>query len=124
MSKIKIKWSINSVNSKSNKNYTNGIINNNMITYKDNTCLVNLFIENNIVKLRRECDEFNQELIFELDNNHMSSYYIKDMNLEVKLETLTNKLNIKDNKISIEYDLYMNDEFSDTFRYIIEWEKI
>ena len=124
MSKIKIKWSINSVSSKSIKNYTNGIINNNIITYKDNNCLVNLFVENNIVKLIRECDEFNQELIFELDTNHISSYYIKDMNLEVKLETLTNKLNIKDNKISIEYDLYMNDEFSDTFKYIIEWEKI
>ena len=53
-----------------------------------------------------------------------SKYVIKDMGIEIKLESKTKNLIINDNKIMVEYDLFMNGEFSDSFKYEVEWSDL
>ena len=63
------------------------------------------------------------ELNLEFQNNKsiITSYHIKDLNINIKVETKTKKLVINQNSVLINYDLYMNDEFSDNFQYELEW---
>jgi molecular chaperone Hsp33 len=49
---------------------------------------------------------------------------IKDMGLKVKLETKTRQIIIKDKNIYVSYDLFMNDSFSDSFTYKLEWRDL
>jgi hypothetical protein len=46
------------------------------------------------------------------------------MKLEIKLESKTKKLIINDHNIEVEYDLFMNGEFSDSFKYELEWRDL
>ena len=63
-------------------------------------------------------------LEFEKNKSIITKYVIKDMGIEVKLESKTKELIINDNNIIIEYDLYMNGEFSDRFKYELEWSDL
>lgn len=63
-------------------------------------------------------------LEFEKNKSIITKYVIKDMGIELKLESITKELVINDNNIIIEYDLYMNGEFSDRFKYELEWSDL
>ena len=63
-------------------------------------------------------------LEFEKNKSIITKYVIKDLGIELKLESITKELVINDNNIIIEYDLYMNGEFSDRFKYELEWRDL
>lgn len=124
MSKIKINSSISGKESLEYKTSTNGIKNDNMITYKDYNSLVNIVLFESIVSIKRENDEMIQTLKFERNKENKTNYFIKELNMDITLKTKTKDLIITKNSINIKYELYMNEEYSDTFTYFLEWSDL
>ena len=124
MSKIKIKAVIFS---KENKYVTENKLalkKDNDITYNDNGSLICVSINSEKVLLRKEKKDIKLNLEFEEGKSLISFYLIKDLNIKIKIETKTKSLKINDNFIKIEYDLFMNNEFSDSFTYNLEWSDL
>ncbi len=116
MSKIKIKTTINGkiVEFK-------GIKKQNSIIYKDSDILVSIIIDN-ILKIKRENDEFKLELNF-IKNKQTKVYYVLkkyNQNLEFLLET--KKLDIGKNYIEVLYHIV--DSNDDDISFMLEFEEI
>lgn len=94
-----------------------GIKTNNKIVYKENDITVTILIFDNKIEMNRTCNEYKINFIFEKEKNTMSKYNVFGMPKEFLLETKTNKLNIYDNKIELEYELEGN-----KFTYSVVWE--
>ncbi len=124
MSKIKIKVAIFSKDEKPYIENKLAIKRDNNITYYDNGSLISLLIKQNKVILRKNNKDIKLNLEFEKDKSLTGFYFIKDLNIKIKAKAKTKKLKINDNSIKIEYDLFMNDEFSDSFIYNIEWSDL
>ena len=121
MSKIIVNHEVISSEDKSLLNEIKALKKDNEITYFDNDVKVSLKVLNNKILLTRENDKFKIDLEFEENKNLVTDYVIKDLGLKVKLETKTKKIVIKDESIYVSYDLFMNDSFSDSFTYKLEW---
>ena len=124
MSKIKINSIVFGKETTKYEISTNGIKKDSIITYKDDNSLVSITILDDIVSIKRENNDMIQNLKFEKDKQHLTNYYIKDLNMDIILKTNTNHLIISNNNIRVEYDLFMNDEFSDTFTFALEWSDL
>ncbi len=121
MSKIIVNHEVISSEDKSLLNEIKALKKDDEITYFDNDVKVSLKVLNNKILLTRENDKFKIDLEFEENKNLVTDYVIKDLGLKVKLETKTKKIVIKDESIYVSYDLFMNDSFSDSFTYKLEW---
>ena len=121
MSKIIVNHEVISSEDKSLLNEIKALKKDNEITYFDNDVKVRLRVLNNKILLTRENDKFKIDLEFEENKNLVTDYVIKDLGLKVKLENKTKKIVIKDESIYVSYDLFMNDSFSDSFTYKLEW---
>ena len=86
--------------------------------------MISVKIFKNKVFLERENEDVKLCLEFEENKSIVTKYVIKDMKLEIKLESKTKKLIINDHNIEVEYDLFMNGEFSDSFKYEVEWSDL
>ena len=73
------------------------------------------------VKLTRDSKESLIILEFEQDKTIDGKYVIKDLSLNMNIKVSTKKLQIDDNGFKIEYDLFINDVYSDSFIYEFEW---
>lgn len=124
MSKIKINSVVLGKETAKYEISTNGIKKDNIITYKDDSSLVNITVQDDTVSIKRENNEMIQNLKFEKYKQNLTNYYIKDLKMDVILKTITKNLKISNNNIRIEYDLFMNDEFSDTFTFALEWSDL
>ena len=124
MAKIIIKYKISSTNEKELKGEVTGIKNNNIITYKDTDSIVNILLENNAISIKRENDKMHLTLKLEKNKSNITNYYIKDLGFNFDVKAVTEKLEVKDNKLSVIYELYINDEYSDTFNYTLEWSDL
>ena len=96
---------------------TSGIKTSNKIVYKENNITVTILIQNNRIEMNRTCNEYKINFIFEKEKETISKYNVFGMPKEFLLETKTNKLNIYDNKIELEYELEGN-----KFTYSVVWE--
>lgn len=92
--------------------------------------------EKNILKFNIDNDSYNIDLdkfILIKDNSESSlnfkfndkketngTYYIKDINITMDAKIKTNKLIYKDNKLEINYELYLQDEYIGKFELIIK----
>ena len=121
MSKITLSYKIFSSSSNEEKETIRAIKNDNNITYKLDGIKVNITILNNNIIIKRESNDMELNLEFKNNKSIITSYHMKDLNINIKVETKTKKLVINENSILINYDLYMNDEFSDNFQYELEW---
>lgn len=121
MSKIIVNHEVISSEDKSLLNEIKALKKDNEITYFDNDVKVSLKILKNKILLTRENDKFKINLEFEENKSLITDYVIKDLGLKVKLETKTKKVVINDESIYVSYDLFMNDSFSDSFTYKLEW---
>lgn len=124
MSKIKINSKIFGKESEEYKISVNGIKKDNIITYKDDNALVNIELSDAAISIKRENNEMTQTLKFEEKKENKTNYFIKEFNMDITLITKTKKLLIEKNSIKIEYELYMNEEYSDTFTYTLEWSDL
>lgn len=121
MSKIIINHQIKSTSSKELLKDKKAILKDEFITYSSDGIINNIKINKDKVFLTRENKDMKITLEFELNKSLISKYFIKDIKTEIILKTITNKLVIDENKLFIKYDLYMNNEFSDSFEFSLEW---
>ena len=124
MSKIIINHNIKSTSSLEVLKDKKGILKDNIITYNHNGVMIKLKLLENKIFFERENKDVKIYLEFEKNKSIITKCVIKDMKLEIKLESKTKNLIINDNKIMVEYDLFMNDEFSDSFKYEVEWRDL
>ena len=124
MSKIIINHEVISSNEKLSLTNKKGLKKDNEISYYDDDVYVVVKVLKNKILLTRENNEVKINLEFEKNKNLVTQYVIKDMGLKVKLETKTRKIIIKDKNIYVSYDLFMNDSFSDSFTYKLEWRDL
>ena len=124
MSKIIINERINSSNGEENINNKQAILKDNKISYDRNGFIMNIIYEDEKIFITRENNDVKIDLEFKKDQSLITKYHIKDINTIIKLETITKELSILDNRIYIKYDLYMNEEFSDSFEFELEWRDL
>lgn len=124
MSKIIVNHNIKSTSSLEVVKDKKGILKDNIITYNHNGVMIRLKLLENKIFFERENKDVKIYLEFEKNKSIITKYVIKDMGIEIKLESKTKKLIINDNKIMVEYDLFMNGEFSDSFKYEVEWSDL
>ena len=116
MGKINLKAKLISEEENLNINIS-GIKTSNKIIYKENNITVTILILTNRIEMNRSCNEYKINLIFDKHKKTISKYNVFGMPKEFLLETKTNNLIIKDNEISLNYNLEGND-----FKYSIIWE--
>lgn len=124
MSKIIVNHNIKSTSSLEVVKDKKGILKDNIITYNHNGVMIRLKLLENKIFFERENKDVKIYLEFEKNKSIITKYVIKDMGIEIKLESKTKNLIINDNKIMVEYDLFMNAEFSDSFKYEVEWSDL
>ncbi len=124
MSKIIVNHNIKSTLENEEIKNKKGILKDNTITYNYAGIMISVKIFKNKVFLERENEDVKICLEFEENKSIVTKYVIKDMKLEIKLESKTKKLIINDHNIEVEYDLFMNGEFSDSFKYEVEWSDL
>lgn len=124
MSKIIINHEVISSNEKLSLTNKKGLKKDSEISYYDDDVYVVVKVLKNKILLTRENNEVKINLEFEKNKNLVTQYVIKDMGLKVKLETKTRQIIIKDKNIYVSYDLFMNDSFSDSFTYKLEWRDL
>jgi hypothetical protein len=66
--------------------------------------------------LNKDNNESTLNFIFDDKKETKGIYYIKDMNFYMDARIKTNKLIYKDNKLDIDYELYLQDEYIGKFR--------
>ena len=99
-----------------------GIKTNDKIVYKENDINVTIFLDNNTIEMKRRTGDYIIELMF-LDgkatngNYHLIEY---KNSIDLNIETLSS-VN-QDNKIILDYNLSMAEEFIGHFTFSLEFE--
>lgn len=70
--------------------------------------------------LYKDNSESTLNFIFNYKKETNGTYYIKDMNFYMDAKIKTNKLIYKDNKLEIDYELYLQEEYIGKFELKIE----
>lgn len=104
MAKRKIKISLKN-NDEVIESELSALIIDNNIKYIDNDIIVNININNDIIIMKRENNEYQLILEFKNKKKTTGSYLLKNNNIQFDLEILTNNLIIEDNFISIIYEI-------------------
>ena len=124
MSKIKVKSKISGKNTQTVLTNCLGIKKDNLITYKGNDALVNILITNDTITIKRENSLKQIKLLFKANEKCFGTYFIKDLYMDINIFTKTKYIKKFDNKLIINYQLYMNDVYSDEFVYSLEWSDL
>lgn len=124
MSKIMINGGVFSKNDEELIDGVKAVYKDNVITYNLNGITVKITTFPDKLLITRENDDMKLNLEFEENKRLVSKYLIKDLGLNVKVETKTKKLIMNDNNLKVEYDLFMNEEFSDSFTFNLEWSDL
>ena len=80
---------------------------------------INISFNNCNIIMERDNNESNLLFNFVLDKETESKYFIKNLNFYIDTKVKTNHLQIDDDRIIIEYDLWLSDEYSGNFKYEI-----
>lgn len=122
MSKIRLKTKLDNKENSFEKKI-NGILNNQILTFYEDKIKVKIEIQNDKIKIIRSTDEYKITMDFQKFLTIEGKYDIKNIGI-LDLKTKTKELIIKDNKIYIEYILYINNEDLGLNIYEIEYEAI
>lgn len=124
MSKIMINGRVFSKNDEELIDGVKAVYKDNVIAYNLNGITVKITTFPDKLLITRENDDMKLNLEFEENKRLVSKYLIKNLGLNVKVETKTKKLIMNDNNLKVEYDLFMNEEFSDSFTFNLEWSDL
>ena len=120
MAKIKAKQIIKNSNENLQKDLYI-IKNDNLFIFNDDGTKTKLVIDDNKVSIIRDNEESYMEMVFDLNNTQKCHYMLKETNTILDLEVYTKKINLKNKKIEIIYELYSSNEYVDKFNYKLEW---
>lgn len=124
MSKIIINSVVFSKDEKESLDGVKAILKDNKISYKNNGINVSIKLSDDGITLERESDDMKLILKFKENETLTTDYIIKSLDLKIKVCTKTKKIVINDNNFEIEYELFMNNEFSNSFTYKLEWSDL
>ena len=108
MSKIMINGGVFSKNDEELIDNVKAVYKDNVIAYNLNGITIKITTFPDKLLITRENDDMKLNLEFEENKRLVSKYLIKDLGLNVK----------------VEYDLFMNEEFSDSFTFNLEWSDL
>lgn len=100
-----------------------GNLDNNIITYISNKEDMKIEILDNAIKISRATKESNIALKLINSKNTKGQYEISGINKIIMLKIFTKKLIIDKNNIKAEYEIYINNELSDCFKFTLDWRK-
>lgn len=99
-----------------------GIKTNDKIVYKENDINVTIFLDNNTIEMKRRTGDYIIELIF-LDGKATSgNYHLIEYKNSINLNIETLSSVNQDNKIILDYNLSMAEEFIGHFTFSLEFE--
>lgn len=124
MSKIIINSNVFSKNEEERLTSVLAILKDGKINYRNDGVNVIITLLKDKIILVRENDSMVLTLEFEENKTLTTKYLIKELGISIKVETKTKRLLINNNSFEIEYELFMNGEFSDTFNYNLEWSEL
>lgn len=115
MTKIKLQFSLQNNTTQENYSYQGlGIIKNDTIIFQENDLKVTIFKEKNTVKMRRKHKEY--EMLIPLEEKKQKDGYYHILGLtRLILQTQTTNLQIEENQIHSEYDVFLNQEHVGNF---------
>lgn len=92
-----------------------GIIKENILNFEHDGDKFEFDFNNNI--LQKENSESSLILNFVENKKADSKYYIKELDLYIDTKVLTNSLITDNNSVKIEYELWLNDEYTGNYIY-------
>lgn len=99
-----------------------GIKTNDKIVYKENDINVTILLDNNKIEMKRRTGDYIIELMF-LDGKATSgNYHLIEYKNSINLNIETLSSNNQDNKIILDYNLSMAEEFIGHFTFSLEFE--
>lgn len=96
---------------------------NNTMTFLSDNEKFKMTLNDNII-LEKDNDESLIVFDFKLNEETSSKYYIKDLDFYIDTKIKTKQLEIKDNYIFIEYDLWLSDEYTGNFKYELKFKEV
>lgn len=96
---------------------------NNIMTFLSYNEKFKMTLNDNII-LEKDNDESLIVFDFKLNEETSSKYYIKDLDFYIDTKIKTKQLEIKDNYIFIEYDLWLSDEYTGNFKYELKFKEV
>ena len=93
--------------------------NNNELLFNYDNDTIKISINKNNIIMQKENNESLLTFNFIESKKTDCKYFIKELNFYIDTKVLTNKLLIEENKIYIEYELWLQDEYSGKFIYEI-----
>ena len=73
------------------------------------------FIIDKTIKMNKENKESKISILFDKDNKSNGLYEIKEMNATFNLNIITNSLEITEKSVIIDYELYIESEYTGNF---------
>lgn len=96
---------------------------NNIMTFLSDNEKFKMTLNDNII-LEKDNDESLIVFDFKLNEETSSKYYIKDLDFYIDTKIKTKQLELKDNYIFIEYDLWLSDEYTGNFKYELKFKEV
>lgn len=88
-----------------------------IIKYVEEDLKVEIKIQNDKVLMNRKNDEYNLNLTFELNEKIKCKYEVNSIGLNLDIIVYTKKLEIEENRIYINYEMYNDNKIIGTFEY-------
>lgn len=93
---------------------------NNELSFKYDNESIKITIKKDNIIMYKENNESILTFNFIKNKETESKYFIKSLNFYIDTKIKTNKLEIKKDRLYIEYELYLQDEYSGKFIYEIQ----
>lgn len=125
MKEVTIKAEIINSDNEPNIIEIKGIYNQGLKTleYLEGDLKVNLKLESNKIILNRKNEDYDLNLEFELNKKVNCKYRVKSIGLDLELDVYTNILEIKENEIFVDYELFSENNSIGTFKYKLIYEE-
>lgn len=115
--KYYVDFKIENNEEKQEKSNIEAVYKNNNLKFSYDEESIEMIIKNNNIIMTKENSDSIITFDFKLNKKTETKYYIKDLNFYIDTEVLTNKLEILDNRIYIEYELWLSGERAGAFKY-------
>lgn len=99
-----------------------GIKTNDKIVYKENDINVTIFLDNNTIEMKRRTGDYIIELVFLDGKATRGNYHLIEYKNSINLNIETLSSVNQDNKIILDYNLSMAEEFIGHFTFSLEFE--